>query len=130
MGDPGMKFVGQKVRHFMANKNSTMFLSADVDNVRAAVSPFTPLTTDVICTMVKHATNKYSMKDAMPTSQLRTSIDLLAPYITSLFNLSLSSGIVPTCSKDAYVISWRISRLKKRCFLVESFFRVIDRYRT
>src|SRR6218665_1479861 len=66
-------------------------------------------TTDVICTMVRVATDKYSTKDPMPTWLLKTCIDLLAPYIASLFNLSLSSGIVPTSYKDAYVIP----RLKK-----------------
>src|SRR6218665_339947 len=49
------------------------------------------------------------MKDPMPTWLLKTCIDLLAPYIASLFNLSLSSGIVPKSYKDAYVIP----RLKK-----------------
>src|SRR6218665_2426680 len=48
-------------------------------------------------------------KDLMPTWLLKTCIDLLAPYIASLFNLSLSTGVVPTSYKDAYVIP----RLKK-----------------
>src|SRR6218665_627372 len=59
--------------------------------------------------MLRVATDKYSMKDPMPTWLLKNCIDLLAPYIASLFNLSLSSGIVPTSYKDAYVIP----RLKK-----------------
>src|SRR6218665_673211 len=73
------------------------------------LSTFIPVTTDVICTMVRVATAKYSIKDPMPTWLLKTCIDLLAPYIASLFNLSLSSGTVPTSYKDAYVIP----RLKK-----------------
>src|SRR6218665_2000861 len=73
------------------------------------LSTLIPLTTDVICTMVRIATDKYSMKDPMPTWLLKTCIDLLAPYIATLFNLSLSSGVAPTSYKDAYVIP----RLKK-----------------
>src|SRR6218665_3301056 len=73
------------------------------------LSAFVPVTTDVVCTMVRDATDKYSMKDPMPTWLLKTCIDLLAPYIALLFNMSLSSGIVPTNYKDAYVIP----RLKK-----------------
>src|SRR6218665_89203 len=61
------------------------------------------------CTMVRDATDKYSMTDPMPTWLLKTCIDLLAPYIALLFNMSLLSGIVPTNYKDAYVIP----RLKK-----------------
>src|SRR6218665_927504 len=45
----------------------------------------------------------------MPTWLLKSCVDLLAPYITSLFNSSLSSGAFPTCYKDAYVTP----RLKK-----------------
>jgi len=72
-------------------------------------SGFVPVTTDVVCRLVKDAADKYSMKDPMPTWLLKTIIDLLAPYIASLFNISLSSGTVPTCYKDAYVTP----RLKK-----------------
>ena len=63
-----------------------------------------PVTTDVVCTMVRVAADKYSMKDPMPTWLLKTCIDLIALYIASLFNLSLSSFLVPTSYKDAYVI--------------------------
>src|SRR6218665_2549751 len=59
--------------------------------------------------MVNGAVNKFSMKDPMPTWLLKSYMDLLAPYITSLFNSSLSSGAFPTCYKDAYVTP----RLKK-----------------
>src|SRR6218665_8819 len=64
---------------------------------------------DIVCQMVDVAVNKFSMKDPMPTWLLKFCIDLLAPYITSLFNSSLSSGAFPTCYKDAYVTP----RLKK-----------------
>src|SRR6218665_4096990 len=53
--------------------------------------------------MVNEAVNKFSMKDPIPTWLLKSCVDLLAPYITSLFNSSLSSGAFPTCYKDAYV---------------------------
>src|SRR6218665_2464426 len=73
------------------------------------LSAFVPVTTDVVCTLVRNAADKYSMKDPKPTWLLKTCIDPLAPCIASLFNMSLSSGIVPTNYKDAYVIP----RLKK-----------------
>src|SRR6218665_2455101 len=40
------------------------------------LSAFMPVTTDVVCTMVRDATDKYSMKDPMPTWLLKTCIDL------------------------------------------------------
>ena len=70
---------------------------------------FAPVTSDVVCRMVNEAVDKYSMKDPMPTWLLKSCIDLLAPYIASVFNSSLSSGAFPTCYKDAYVTP----RLKK-----------------
>src|SRR6218665_68180 len=59
--------------------------------------------------MVNVGVNKFSMKDPLPTWLLKSCIDLLAPYITSLFNSSLSFGAFTTCYKDAYVTP----RLKK-----------------
>src|SRR6218665_3955016 len=43
--------------------------------------------------MVNEAVNKFSMKDPMPMWLLKSCNDLLAPYITSLLNSSLSSGL-------------------------------------
>src|SRR6218665_2875026 len=42
-----------------------------------------PVTTDVVCTLVRNAADKYSMKDPMPMWLFKTCIDLLAPYIAS-----------------------------------------------
>lgn len=70
---------------------------------------FSPVTSDIVCRMVNDAVDKYSMKDPMPTWLLKSCIDLLAPYIVSVFNSSLSSGAFPTYYKDAYVTP----RLKK-----------------
>src|SRR6218665_1872051 len=64
---------------------------------------FAPVTSDIVSQMVNVAVNKFSMKDPMPTWLLKSCIDLLAPYITSLFSSSLSSGAFPTCYRDAYV---------------------------
>ena|SRR6218665_1824570 len=42
---------------------------------------FVPVTTNIVCTMLRDAGDKYSMKDPMPTWFLKICIDLLAPYI-------------------------------------------------
>src|SRR6218665_1450918 len=89
------------------------------------LSAFVPVTTDIVCTLVRDATNKYSINDPMPTWLLKTCIELLALYAVqhfgviwhcstcrchlALFNMSLSSDIVPTNYKSAY----SIPRLKK-----------------
>src|SRR6218665_1524675 len=66
-----------------------------------------PVTTYIVCRIVKEAVNKFPMKKTIWLH--KSCIDLLAPYITSLFNSSLSSGAFPTCYKDSYVTP----RLKK-----------------
>src|SRR6218665_2258714 len=87
---------------------------------------FASVTSDILCQMVNEAVNKFSMKDPMPTWLFKSCINLLAPYITSLFNSSLSSGAFPTCYKDAYVTP----RLKKPTVYPLVSFPATDRSRT
>ena len=96
------------------------------DVINRLHKPFMPVTTDVVCTMVLVAADKHSLKDPMPTWLLKTCIDLLAPYIASLFNLSFSSGIVPTSYKDAYVIP-RLTKPTLPCCDLSSYRPISNR---
>jgi len=65
--------------------------------------------------MINEAVNKFSIKDPMPTWLLKSCIDLLAPYIMSLFNsvclsmlapsLSLYCCLCPYCCLFTYIYS-------------------------
>ena len=57
---------------------------------------FKPVTIDDVRRMVGEAADKYSMLDPMPTWLLKSCVDLLAPFITVMFNSSLISRMFPT----------------------------------
>jgi len=63
---------------------------------------FRPITTTVVILAVKALPNKQCSSDPFPTRVL-TNIDTLAPFLTELFNRSLSAGAIPTAFKAAYV---------------------------
>ena len=52
---------------------------------------------------IKSASSKQCATDPLPTWLLKDSIAVLAPYITSLFNTSLTNGYFPTQWKNAIV---------------------------
>ena len=56
-----------------------------------------------VTSLIRKAPLKQCALDPIPTWLLKDCIDLLAPYITSVFNISLSSGYVPSSFKDAYI---------------------------
>lgn len=53
--------------------------------------------------MIRALPKKNSSSDLLRTSVLKDCIDLLSPFITNLFNLSLSAGVFPTSWKYAIV---------------------------
>ena len=53
--------------------------------------------------LVRSAPAKQSSFDPSPTWLLKDCVDLLSPYLTHLFNVSLLSGCVPDSFKVAYI---------------------------
>ena len=53
--------------------------------------------------------DKQCASDPLPTRLFKDTVELLAPFITTLFNKSLASGMFPTVFKSAYITL----RLKK-----------------
>ena len=49
------------------------------------------------------APNKYSSVDPLPTWLLKSNIDLLAPHIACIFNISMMSGVVLSQFKEAFI---------------------------
>ena len=62
-----------------------------------------------VTTAVRQLPDKYCVSDPIPTSLLKDNIHVLAPFLTFLFNRSLSLGSVPVILKAAYITP----RLKK-----------------
>jgi len=64
---------------------------------------FRLLTVDDVMTAVRMLPNKQCASDPLPTWLLKSSADVLAPYIVELVNRSLSGGLVPQEFKAAYI---------------------------
>jgi len=75
----------------------------------APFQQFQPVTVDDVIAAVHALPDKSCALDPLPTSFLKTVVDVIAPFLTELFNRSLSSGSVPDVFKAAYITP----RLKK-----------------
>ena len=69
--------------------------------MQSSLHVFEPLCCDDVIKLVCSAPAKQSSLDPTPTWLLKDCVDLLAPYITHLFNVLLSSGCVPDLFKVA-----------------------------
>ena len=67
------------------------------------LSSFTSVTVGDVAALIKECPSKSSSRDPIPTSLLKKFADVLAIPITSIVNLSLSSGIFPDEMKLAFV---------------------------
>jgi len=66
-------------------------------------SVFRTLRVDEVIAVIRKLPNKQCNTDPIPTSLLKDNVDLLAPFLTELFNRSLSSGVFPTQFKAAFI---------------------------
>jgi hypothetical protein len=69
----------------------------------AELGEFRAFSVDDVLTAINRLPDKTSAADPMPTSVLKQVADLIAPYLTELFNRSLSEGAFPTAYKEAFV---------------------------
>jgi len=65
-------------------------------------SHFTLLTDDDVVAAVRQLPDKQCGTDLIPTRLLKEHVDVFAPFLTALFNRSLSLGVVPSGFKAAY----------------------------
>ena len=63
---------------------------------------FCALSVDDVTDAIRKLPAKQCATDPLPTHLLKDNVDVLAPFITELFNRSLSSGVFPTQFKAAY----------------------------
>jgi len=67
------------------------------------LSSFCALSVDDVIDAIRKLPAKQCATDPLPTHLLKDNVDVLAPFITELFNRSLSSGVFPTQFKAAYI---------------------------
>jgi len=64
---------------------------------------FLPLTTDDVINGIRRLPDKHSAAHPITTSVLKQVGDLVAPFITELFNKSMSEGCFPAVFKEAFI---------------------------
>ena len=74
-----------------------------------SMSAFRAVSIADVTTAIHKLPDKQCASDPLPTRLLKDTVDLLAPFITTLFNKSLASGMFPAVFKSAYITP----RLKK-----------------
>jgi len=58
---------------------------------------------DEVITAVRALPDKSCALDPLPTVHLKAVVDVIAPFLTELFNISLSNGVVPEVFKAAHI---------------------------
>ena len=76
----------------------------EVPECSSTMAFFETVTVEEITKLVTSMTNKSCELDPMPTSFVKEAIGTLAPIITDIVNGSLTSGVFPSCYKEALVI--------------------------
>ena len=106
----------QKFSDFFKSKISKIRLSLDSTPVDMSVFPLIPefhpsshlmslqpLSEQEVIKLIKASPSKSCSLDPLPTFMLKEHVDLIAPAITSIINMSLSSAEVPLSMKTALV---------------------------
>jgi len=75
----------------------------------ASFQHFQPVSVDDVVAVVRALPDKSCESDALPTNLLKAVVDIIAPFLTNLFNSSLANGLVPEAFKAAFISP----RLKK-----------------
>jgi len=81
---------------------------------------FEPITIDEVVAAVRVLPDKSCALDPLPTPTLKSVIDVLAPFLTELFNRSLTTGRVPAVFITAY-ISPRLKKVDPDSLDVQSY---------
>jgi len=71
--------------------------------VGSSFTGFHKVTVDDVFSAICRLPDKSFVADTLPTPQLKLVADLIAPFLTELFNRSLSTATVPTMFKSALI---------------------------
>ena len=78
-------------------------LDADEPSVASKLHLFSSVTEDEVSNIIKSSSSASCDLDPWPTRIIKKHIGTLVPVITKIVNLSLTTGHVPDCLKEAIV---------------------------
>ena len=109
--------LGQQSRLGVLVSATAVAVRRHIDAPRGCLlAEFRPLTAADVATAVRALPDKQSTTDPIPTSLLKSTVDVLLPFLVELYNRSLLTGSVPTVFKAAYITPLQ----KKPCLLYTS----------
>ena len=82
--------------------SNPVYLESEIETT-VILPEFMPITLDATKKLILLAAPKSCKVDPIPTSLLRNHIDVLAPVIQKIINISITNGIVPANMKEALI---------------------------
>ena len=90
----------EAVRNATAGGSPPTFQTAPTTALLTALQP---VAVDDVVTLIQRLPDKSCVADTLPVPQLKQVADLVAPFLTELFNRSLSTDTVPSAFKSALI---------------------------
>ena len=97
------RFFDERVAKVRANTQGETPASFTSVQQGVSLATFEPITTNDVILAVQRLPDKSSAADPLPTRIFKEVVDVIAPYISELFNRSLSAGHYPAAFKMAFV---------------------------
>ena len=69
----------------------------------ASLASFAPVNVHDVISAISHLPDKSSDADSLPVSVLKSVTEKIAPYLTELFNRSMTAGHFPSPFKEAFI---------------------------
>ena len=92
------------IRQRLNQPSDAQAARSPIDNERShTLSEFSPATTVATCRLVQTCPSKQCRLDPLPTSLLKANINVIAPTLTRIINMSLECATVPTDVKNALI---------------------------
>ena len=101
--DRFLNFFNDKVSKLLNGTIAVRDSGTTVDTSNQSISEFAPVTEDKIVKLIGQLPCKSCTLDILPTRLIKDCIIQLSPFITRLFNYSLTSGVVPNSFKLAII---------------------------
>lgn len=103
LADNFSNFFSEKIQKINATFTDSTYAPPDVPPPESILSRFTLLSEDMVRKVIMDSPAKSCSLDPIPTVLLKACIDEILPITTTIFNMSLQTGIVPAAFKEAII---------------------------
>jgi len=97
------RFFADKVAKVRSSTSSTPPPTFSCLQSGASFCSFRPTSTVDVINAIRRLPGKSLAADPLPTPVLKEVAEVVVPFVSELFNRSLSTGYFPTCFKEAFI---------------------------